>query len=229
MTFVRSASARGFAAAARVAKPAALAAAGLALAALAAAAPGDRPSEARGPIHKVNPVLLNAPGYRPPNDPESLSVVIGRRTNAPRVSIPFEAGGASSMEDLGRRVCRYLHRARRDSLRALCVTEGDFARILWREFPQSRPATGLRWEDAFALLHRRNEGGISRGLGEWGDRPLRFVRWERADTVAKYKNFKLHGGLTLVATDGDGREERLDFVRAVVERRGRFKLYSLKD
>jgi hypothetical protein len=133
------------------------------------------------------------------------------------------------MEALGRAILWALHHADRDSLRRLCVDEGEFARILWREFPQSRPATGLRWEDAYYLLFQRNLGGISRAIGEHGGRPLQFVRWDRADTVARYRNFRMHNGLALVVRDENGAEERLDLVRAAVERKGRYKLYALRD
>ncbi|MEY4071456.1 MAG: hypothetical protein RL721_2070, partial [Candidatus Eisenbacteria bacterium] len=38
-----------------------------------------------------------------------------------------------------------------------------------------------------------------------------------------------HNGIVIVAKDGQGVVHRLTFVRSVVERKGRFKLYSLKD
>src|SRR5690242_3303186 len=55
------------------------------------------------------------PGYVPPNDPESSSVRIGRRVNAPLVSRPF-TGGARSLEELGRKVCHALDYESADSL-----------------------------------------------------------------------------------------------------------------
>lgn len=176
----------------------------------------------------VHPDVRNARGWYPPDDPESLSVTIGRRLNAPRVALPFQ-GGAPALDALGRAVVRALRRAQADSLRALCVTEREFERILWREFPQSRPVTGLEAADAWALLGPRNLGGTARALNAYAGRSLTFVRWDRADTVARYRNFRLHQGLSLVVRDADGREESLDVVRAVAERRGRFKIYSMKD
>lgn len=198
------------------------------LVALALLAPLPAEAASTGPSATVNPALKNAPGYHPPADPESMSVVLGRRINAPVVQTPF-AGGTRTLDDLGRAVCRAIHFSSADSLRDLCVTEGEFGRILWREFPQSRPITGLRAEDAWLLLENRNHGGIARALQDHGGRHLRFARWERRDTIAVYRNFRLHERLTLVVLNEDGEEERLDVVRAVAERKGRFKLYSLKD
>jgi hypothetical protein len=194
----------------------------------AAPAPGTPPPPTSSPMGTVNPVLLNAPAYRPPADPESMSVVIGRRLGAPRVKESF-TGGTRSLDDLGRAVCHAIHHSDRDSLVALCVTDREFSKIMWREFPQSRPITGLQWDDAYFVLDRRNGGGAGRAIQMHGGTHLRFVRWERTDTTAVYRNFRLHNGLVLVALDENGQETRLDVVRAAAERGGRFKLYALKD
>jgi hypothetical protein len=186
------------------------------------------PKGLAGPSARVNPLLLNSPGYVPPNDPESLSVVIGRRLNAPVVSSSF-TGGHRSLDALGRAICTGIHHADRNGLGLLCITEEEFTHILWREFPQSRPATGATAEEAWYLLWQRNHGGISRALGGFAGQDLQFVRWDRGDTVATYRNFRLHNGLTLVVMDEQGRERRLDIVRSVAERRGAYKLYSLRD
>lgn len=192
------------------------------------APPAAMAASPSGPTATVNPMLKNAPGYHPPADPESMSVVVGRRTNAPTVKARFD-GGTRSLDDLGRAVCRALHHSNRDTLLRLCVTGQEFERIMWREFPQSRPATGLLADDAWLLLANRNTGGISRAFQDHSGRHLRFLRWERGKAATAYRNFRLHEQLTLVALNEEGAEERLDVVRAVAERRGAFKLYSLKD
>jgi hypothetical protein len=193
-----------------------------------AARPETYPPGLSGPSASVNPMLLNSPGYVPPSDPESLSVVVGRRLNAPLVSMPF-SGGRAGIDELGRAICQGLHHEDRDFLHRLCVREDEFTGIMWREFPQSRPATGATAGEAWYLLGQRNHGGISRALGDYAGQDLRFVRWERADTIAVYRNFRLHNGLTMVVTDERGAEQRLDVVRSIAERKGVFKLYSLHD
>lgn len=170
----------------------------------------------------------HSPGWYPSVDPESASVRLGRRTNAPLVSTPFR-GGATSLDDLGRTVCRLLAHDDRDSLRALCVTDTEFRDILWREFPQSRPATGLQWEDGWRALGMRLLSGTNDALGEFGGHYWQFLRFERTDTVAVYRNFRLHNGLVLVVRDEQGETRRWGWLRSVAERRGRFKIYSVRD
>jgi hypothetical protein len=47
--------------------------------------------------------------------------------------------------------------------------------------------------------------------------------------VSRYRNFKLHSGLTLVAKDDQGGVQRWRWLRAVAERKGSFKIYSTDD
>ncbi len=174
------------------------------------------------------PSIRDSPGWYPPADPESLSESFGRRLNAPAVRERFR-GGCRSLEELGRAVLWALEHSDEDSLRRLCLDRREFSGILWREFPQSRPATGLTAEDAWGTLERRFLAGVSGAVHEHGGRPLRFRRIERYDTTRHYRNFLLHNGIVIVAANEQGEEERLRLVRAVAERRGRFKIQSTTD
>lgn len=173
------------------------------------------------------PRLEDSPGWIPPADPESASVRIGRRLNAPLVKQPF-AGGGRSLEELGRLVCRVLERPALDSMMALTVRADEFREILWPEFPQSRPATGLTWEDGWSTLYARLLNGSNSALHDAGGGPYDFLRFE-VDTTVAYKNFRLHNGVTLVARNAAGREERYNWIRSIAERKGRFKIYSMRD
>lgn len=171
--------------------------------------------------------IRDSPGYVPLVDPESSSVVIGRRLNAPAVSATFR-GGRSSLDQLGRAVCRAIAIGNADSLRALCVTESELRDVMWREFPQSRPVTGLTAEDAWRVLDIRLLGGCSGAVQDHGDRHYEFVRFE-SDSSMRYRNFTLYSRLTMVVKNDRGEFERWGWLRAVAERRGRFKIYSTRD
>ncbi len=174
------------------------------------------------------PSVKDSPGYRPAHDPESLAVVLGRRTGSPLVRQRFH-GGARSLDELGRRVCRALHHQQRDSLLALCVADSEFRDILWREFPQSRPATGLEWQDGWRILGARLRGGCGIALRDHGGRFLEYVRFEAIAPATRYRNFALHDRVTLIARNELGQLERLDWIRSIAERKGAFKIYSVKD
>ncbi|MFN8587384.1 MAG: hypothetical protein U0704_06240 [Candidatus Eisenbacteria bacterium] len=183
--------------------------------AAAAVAPSGRPS------------LRDSPGYVPLADPESASVRLGRRTNAPLVSARF-AGGTASLRELGQAVCWGLQHAESDSLAKLSITDAEFRDILWREFPQSRPATGLQWEDAWKIQYARLRAGVIHARRDFGGHWYQLVS-VRADSVARYRNFTLHSGVTIVAKDDTGVMHEWKWLRAVAERKGRFKIYSTED
>jgi hypothetical protein len=192
------------------------------LAAVAARASGDTAA----PPHRAS--VRDSPGWKPLVDPESSAVRLGRRTNAPAVTMRFD-GGAKSMDDLGRRICRGLQVQKRDSLLALCVTDMEFKNILWREFPQSRPVTGIHWDDAWKILYARMNAGCGHAVRDYGGHYYQFVGFESADTVQVFRNFRMHSNLVLVAKDDLGRVQRMKWLRGVVERRGSFKIYSTED
>jgi hypothetical protein len=143
------------------------------------------------------------------------------------VSKPFR-GGARSLDALGRAVCRALHHGDSDSLLALCVSDDEFRDILWREFPQSRPAVGLTWADAWRILYARLHAGCAHATRDHGGHYYEFLRFE-GDSTMRYRNFSLHSHLVLVARDDEGHIQRWNWLRSAAERRGVFKIYSTED
>jgi len=204
----------------------ALAAAALCLAGAALASPATPPATRPSPAHLVS--VKDSPGYVPPVDPDSAAERLGRRPDAPLVDVPF-TGGARSMDALARAICGAFHAESVDSMLALCVNSTEFRDILWPEFPQSRPATGIRWDDAWQILWGRLNGGSVASVREYGGHVYTLVRVERTAATVDYKNFKLHNGITLVLKDDEGQETRLSWIRSVAERKGRFKIYSMSD
>ena len=201
--------------------------AGAMLVAVLATSRAGSTTEPAAPPERHGSVTLE-PGYVPPNDPESSSVRIGRRVNAPYVKMPF-TGGARSLEELGRKVCHALDYETADSLFTLTVGQDEFRYILWPEFPMSRPATGITWQDGWLFLYGRLHQGSAIAIREHGGHAYQFVRFDRYDSTVAYKNFKLHNGLILVAKDEGGKTEEFHWLRSVAERKGRFKIYSMSD
>lgn len=194
----------------------------------AAPAPAPKPAPAEKPAPPATrPSLKDSPGWYYIVDPESASVALGRRTNAPLVKKPF-TGGVKSLDELGRALCWSLHHSSRDSLSALCVTDAEFRDIMWKEFPQSRPITGLTWQDAWTSLDQRLKSGVAGALSDYGGDDWRFVRIQ-SDSSYQYKNFTLHMRVKLVAVNDQGAEVQMKWLRAVAERKGRFKIFSTDD
>jgi len=199
--------------------------AALALAGVLAWAPS---SAAAAAPHRHLISVRDSPGYVPLVDPDSAAERLGRRPGAPLVDRRF-TGGSPSLEALGRAVCGAFHAGSVDSMLALCVRPEEFRDILWPEFPQSRPATGVRWDDAWVVLHGRLNGGSVSAVRQWSGHVYTLLRVERSAGVVAYRNFRLHNGITLVARDDMGNEVRIAGIRSIAERKGRFKIYSMSD
>ena len=193
-----------------------------------AGSPADAPA-APPPSPAATPrsVLTGEPGYVAPVDPDSASLLTGRRPAKP-TSKRFR-GGAKSAEALAKSMLAAVAASDRAALERLCLERDEFAEILWPEFPSSRAVTGLTAQDGWTFLSRRNSGGISRLLNEHAGERLRFVRIDRARATESYVNFRLHRGLTIVARDSTGSEIALDDVRTIAERQGSYKIYSMRD
>ena len=171
--------------------------------------------------------VRDMPGYVPLVDQESSAVRLGRRVNAPLVSMPFK-GGARSLKGLGVTILRELEHQDRDSLLTLLVTDKEFRDILWPEFPQSRPVTGLRYDDAWKILYARMHAGCMHALRDYGGNKYQFVSIT-TDSVMKYKNFTMYSRIKLTAIGPDGGLASMTWLRAVVERKGLVKIYSTED
>jgi len=171
--------------------------------------------------------VKDSPGYVPLVDPESTADILGHRMNASLVSVPFH-GGARSLDALGRSIVRGLHVNSVDSLRALCVTGDEFRDVLWPEFPQSRPALGLNWQDAWVILEARMHAGCSHAIRDYGGHWYDSMTLE-ADSVLQCRNFTLYTRITLTARNDEGHVQKMHWLRGVVARKGHFKIYSTED
>ena len=182
--------------------------------------PGAASSRPRSPLER-------SPGYFPPDDPESMSVVTGRR-EAPLVDLEFR-GGAISPRDLALQLLAALGARDQKGLHALRMTREEFEVIVWPELPESRPITNITAADAWDASQIRSLSSADRAVGSYGGRSLEFLRVE-ASAVMPYKNFTLHRGITITARDNaSGETLAMNFASSFVERRGRFKVVLYRD
>lgn len=189
------------------------------------ASPGVAP-ETVPPQAPVSP-LERSPGYYPPADPESASVRLGRR-EAPEVSDLFQ-GGATSMDEFGRLVVAALNARDGLELHSLRVTQGEFEKVIWREFPQSRPITNITAADAWSLSDPRSRTAVSRAVSAHGGRRLRFLTIE-SGSVQTFTNFLLHRDVVINAVDeGTAEIHKLTLAPSIAERKGRFKALLYHD
>lgn len=187
--------------------------------------PSPIASVARGPIYASR--FAGRPGYYAPYDPESLSLVTGRREASP-VDLEL-SGGAASLRDLALELLAALGANDPSALDGLRVTKHEFRVICWPAFPESRPITNITLDDAWLLAAAKSHAGSTRALGIYGGRDLELLRVQTLAPFA-YTNFNRYSGVVLVARDRSTQEEmRLTFAPSVIERHGRYKVLIYRD
>jgi hypothetical protein len=171
--------------------------------------------------------LESSPGYYPPDDPESLSVLRGRR-DAPVVEGAL-SGGEESLQDLARALLEGIEARDEGALHALRVTRAEFERFVWPELPESRPVTNLVLDEVWGFGDAQSVAGAGRVIGLYGGRDLTFLRvdYSRADT---FRNFILYRDVRILIRDPkDGRVISLGMAPSVMERHERYKALIFKD
>lgn len=227
---------------ARIARVARTALIGLVLVAVPAAAAlrlfpggGDRadsaprlPEAPRAEMgRRSHSALVNAPGYVPPADPESLAVARGRRDAGPTDQQFLFA--KSSAEELAGSVLEAVRRADVTALKRLRVTYEEFRDILWPEFPQSRPVTNISADEAWRHLESKTNAGMRRAIADIGGREFALRRLEFSIGREEYTNFRLFRGVEIHAATDAGSDTLIDFAATFAERNGRWKVLAYED
>jgi hypothetical protein len=133
------------------------------------------------------------------------------------------------MEEFGRVVVAALSAQDVHALHSLRITRGEFEKILWPEFPESRPITNIQAGDAWSLSEPRSQSAANRAMGLYGGRQLRFLTIEES-RIQTFTNFLLHRDVTILAVDeGTAEIQRIALSPSVAERKGRFKALLYRD
>jgi len=171
--------------------------------------------------------LESSPGYYPPADPESMSVVTGHR-DAPPVSLEL-SGGASSLDDLAKQIVTGISRRDPSVLHALRVSRPEFETIVWPELPQSRPITHIPVSEVWGMQTAQCVAGVDRTISLFGGRRLTFLRVDYAHGEP-FRNFTLLRDVRILIRDPrDGRLTGLTVMPSVLERHGLYKALIYKD
>jgi hypothetical protein len=134
--------------------------------------------------------------------------------------------GAPSADALARDVLEAL--AGRDlvRLRELSVSEGEFRAVVWPELPAARPERNLPVDYVWGDLRGKSEAGLRRIVTASGGRGYALVRLRYAGGTTPYCSYLIHREASVTVRDADGREETLRLFGSILERNGRFKVFS---
>lgn len=123
-------------------------------------------------------------------------------------------------------VTQALARRDRETLRGLALSEPEFRTVVWPELPSSRPDVNLPVAYAWGTLNQTSLASLAATLAAHGGRRYTVARVEFAGGTTRYASFAVHRKARLIVRGEDGTEQRLTLFGSLLERDGRFKIFS---
>jgi hypothetical protein len=133
---------------------------------------------------------------------------------------------APSAEALARDVLQALERRDAVRLRSLALTEAEFGRIVWPELPAARPERNLPLAYVWGDLQGKSNAGLRRVMAASGGRGYALTGVQFLGGTTQYRSYLVHRQARLLVRDERGHEQTVRLFGSVLERRGRFKVFS---
>lgn len=131
-----------------------------------------------------------------------------------------------SPEALSRAVLTALAARDVDTLRALPLDETEFRNAVWPDLPASRPERNVPFDYAWGDLRQKSDNARRRLAARHGGRRYELVRVLFDAETTRYRTYEVHRETVLDLRDEEGEEVRLALFGSILEREGRFKLFS---
>jgi len=138
-----------------------------------------------------------------------------------------ELGGAfaTDRDTLVSRFVRALERADTAAFMPMMMSRAEFAWLYYETDPQAKPPYELPPELMWSQAMAQGEKGIGRALGRFGGRPLAFRGYACAADERRGPN-RVWSRCTLDVAAADGTRARVRLFGGIVERGGRYKIFS---
>lgn len=132
----------------------------------------------------------------------------------------------TSLEALAAAVLNAVESRDAAALRNLALDEREFREHVWPELPVSRPARNMPFGYVWTDLRTKSEAGLNAVLAAYGGRRYQLDRVRFTAGTTQYETFVVHRESVVDLRDGEGRRESLQLFGSVIEKDGRFKVFS---
>lgn len=113
-----------------------------------------------------------------------------------------------------------------ETLRSYALSEAEFRLIVWPELPASRPERNVPLSYAWRDLNQKATNRLRGLVATRGGHRYELVRVEFEGETTSYESFKVHRDSRLVVRNEQGTVESVRFFGSIIEREGRYKLFS---
>lgn len=111
-------------------------------------------------------------------------------------------------------------------LRDLALSEQEFREVIWPDLPASRPERNLPFSYVWGDLRVKSDAALAGLLAEYGGQTLTLTDLRFRGGSTQYSSYVVHRTPTLRVLDAAGVDHEVRLFGSIVERGGRFKLFS---
>lgn len=134
-----------------------------------------------------------------------------------------------SIEELAAAVIHGIEEDRGYDLWELALTEDEFREVVWPVLPASRPERNTPFDYTWGSLEFKSSNALNTTLAKYKGHRYELIRVDFAAHEQRqrdYGAFWVHRDARVLVKKDDGSEQWLDLFGSVIERNGRFKVFS---
>jgi hypothetical protein len=113
-----------------------------------------------------------------------------------------------------------------DALHALALNREEFTCVIWPDLPAARPERNLSPGFVWGDLNQKSNAALHHTLASHGGRRYQLTALRFLGGSTRYDSYVVHRESELVVADGHGSERPVRFFGSIVEKDGRFKVFS---
>lgn len=131
-----------------------------------------------------------------------------------------------SASALSRAVLDSFERRDVSALQRLAVNEQEFRDHVWPELPSARPERNLPLQYVWGDLSQKSQAALGVTLARRGGQHYDLISVRFSAGTTRYDSYQIHRKAALTVKDADGAVTELRLFGSVLEKEGRFKVFS---
>jgi hypothetical protein len=131
-----------------------------------------------------------------------------------------------SPEVLARAVLAAIERRNADELQVLALNREEFTEHVWPQLPAARPERNLSPSFVWGDLNQKSNVMLRDTLTAHGGRKYAFISVKFLGETTDYGSYRVHRETELTVNDGEGKERQIRVFGSVIEKGGRYKVFS---
>ena len=131
-----------------------------------------------------------------------------------------------SADALARAVLAAIETRDTNALHTLALNREEFTEHVWPDLPAARPERNLSPSFVWGDLSQKSNIMLRETLAAHGGKKYEFIRIRFLGETTPYASYRVHRESELTVRDAEGHERQLRVFGSVLEKEGRYKVFS---